>query len=40
MPIFFKQLKKIEEEKTLSNSFYEATIALILKPEEDTTRKL
>ena len=28
-----------EEKGTLSNSFYEATITLIPKPDKDTTRK-
>ena len=37
MPIFLKIFQKIEEERTLLNSFCGASITLILKP--DTTRK-
>lgn len=32
-------LPKNEEEGTLSNSFYEASITLISKPDKDTTCK-
>ena len=39
MPIFLKLLQKIAEEGTLPNSFYEATITLIPKPEKDNTKK-
>ena len=35
MPILLKLL----EERTLSNSFYEATITLIAKPDKDNTKK-
>ena len=35
MPILLKLFKKIAEGGTLPNSFYEATINLILKPDKD-----
>ena len=35
MPILPKLFQKISEEKTLPNSFYEATITLILKPDKE-----
>ena len=38
-PIFLKLFQKIAEEGTLSNSFYEATVTLIPKPDKDTTEK-
>ena len=38
-PIFPKLFQKIAEEGTLPNSFYEATIILIPKPDKDTTKK-
>ena len=33
------QTQKIAEEGKLPNSFYEATITLILKPDKDATKK-
>ena len=38
MPIL-KIFQKIAEEGTLPNSFYEATITLISKPDKDNTNK-
>ena len=37
--ILLKLFKKIAGERTLPNSFYEATITLLPKPDKDTTRK-
>ena len=39
MPILLKRFQKISEEETLPNSFYEATITLIPKPDKDNTQK-
>ena len=39
MPVLLKLFQKIAEEETLSNSFYEATITLIPKPDKDNTKK-
>ena len=39
MSIFCKFFKKNEEEETLLNSFYEASITLIPKPDKDPPRK-
>ena len=37
--VYPKTLPKITEERTLPNSFYEATITLIPKPDKDATKK-
>ena len=39
MPILLKLFQKIVVEGTLPNSFYEAIITLIPKPEKDNTKK-
>jgi hypothetical protein len=38
IPVLHKLLHKIEVERTLPNSFYEATITLIPKPQKDPTK--
>ena len=39
MPILIKLCQKIAEEGTLPNSFNEATITLIPKPDKDAAKK-
>ena len=39
MPMLLKHFQKIEEEATLPNSFYEAIITLIPKPDKDNTKQ-
>ena len=38
-PTLLKLFQKVAEESQLPNSFYEATITLIPKPDKDTTKK-
>ena len=37
--VFLKLLQKIDNERTLPNSFYVTNITLIPKPDKDITRK-
>ena len=39
MPVLLKLFQKIAEEGALTNTFYEATITLIPKPDKDNTKK-
>ena len=39
MPILLKLFQKIAEKGTLPNSFYKATITLILKSDKDNTKR-
>ena len=39
MPVLLKLFRKIAEEGTFPNSFYEATITLIPKPDKGNTKK-
>ena len=39
MPILLKLFQKVAEKGALPNSFYEATITLIPKPDKDNTQK-
>ena len=38
-PILLRLVQKLQEERRLPNSFYEASITLIQKPDKDTTKK-
>ena len=38
-PLLLKKFHNIQEERRLPNSFYEAVIILIIKPDKDATKK-
>ena len=38
-PVLLKLFQKVAEEQSHLNSFYEATITLVPKPDKDTTKK-
>ena len=38
-PIFFKIFSKTKEERTFPNSFHEASITMIPKPDKDATKQ-
>ena len=38
-PILHRLFKKIQEDRRLSNSFYESSVIVIPKPDKDTTKK-
>jgi hypothetical protein len=40
MPILLKHFQEIERDETVPNSFYEANIILIPKPNKDATKKI
>ena len=39
MPVLLKLIQTISEEGTFPNSFYEATITMIPKPDKDSTKR-
>ena len=39
IPILLKIFQQVEEERTLPETFYDATVTLIPKPDKDTTKK-
>jgi hypothetical protein len=39
IPTLLKLFQKIEREETLPNSFYEASITLVPKPDKDTSKR-
>ena len=40
IPILLRLFQKIQEDRRLTNPFYEASIILIPKPDTDTTKKV